>query len=352
LARILAGVWFIAAGVATLLQFRDLVPQAGRLFGGDIGATDAPIRSLLALILAAAQLPIGLLLAGKGFGWTRRLVMPADGPPALDRDEVVATLARHELPAYADGPDQPYWPLRRWLADDIADLTWWRRDITSRGVRMFVASWGWVLAIVVACAAVPLIIGHDVLGPFPAGFVTVLLLVTATWAALVLLLIPSNHARIASVEFPLPPRPRYKGERVAGEIIESRPDMLHHEPAGVGMTLGISGVVTQCLMMAGWNLPYTGYALLATSIIRDTASIAGGIVLFVLGDRMVATAAGLLLHFRYESILVLIEGTDHGMIARAAGIRTERRGLTGSRHVIAAVGGVDVRESAERLVAR
>lgn len=352
LARILAGLWFVARGVATLRQYHDLVPQAARLFGGNIGATDAPIRSLLALILAPALIVIGGVLGVKGFGWRRRLLVPPEAPQAIDQDEVVATLTRRQLPAYADGPDKPYWPLRRWLADDLADMTRWRRDITSGGVRLFARSCGAALVVAFVCAAVSLLTTNDLLGPFPAGFIIMLLFVTATWAALVLLLIPSSHVRIATEEFPLSPRPRYKGEWQAGEIIESRPVMLQREPTAIGITLGVTGVLVQCVVMAWWNLPYTGYPLLATSIIRDAGSIAGGIVFFVLGQRMVSTAAELLLRVRYESTLVLVENSDQGMIARAAGIRTESRGLNGSRHVIAAVGGVDVRETAERLIDR
>ncbi len=351
-ARVLAGVWFIGTGVATWRQYRDLFPQAGRLFGGDIGATDAPLRSLLALILGAVLVVIGALLARQGFGWTRRLIVPPDGPVALDHAEVVATLTGHQLPAYAAGPDQPYWPLRRWLADEMADLTRWRRDLVSQGLRVFVRSCGVVLGIAITWAVITLATTSDLVGDIPAAFISVVPLLTAIWAACGLLLIASTHPRIDSVAFPPPPRPRYKAERHPGDVIESRPTMLQPEPAPVGVTLGLVGVVTQCLLMVWWDLPYTGYPLLATSIIRDTGAIAGGLVFFVLGDRMISAAAEILRRVRYESIVVLIDMAGDGLIARAAGVRTETRGLAGSRHVVAAVGGVDVRESAERLLDR
>jgi hypothetical protein len=57
-----------------------------------------------------------------------------------------------------------------------------------------------------------------------------------------------------------------------------------------------------------------------------------------------------LLLFRYESMLVLIDATAHPIIARAAAVRTESLGLNGPRHLVAAVGGSYVRESAPALI--
>ena len=350
LARILAGAWFVAAGVATLRHYHDLMPGVARLLAGEIGATDAPIRSLLALTTAVILIAIGPVLVAKGLAWMRRLPLPPQGPAAIEPDEVVATLRRHQLPAYADGPTEPYWPLRRWLAEDLAGITGWRREIVSQGVRVFVRSCGPILALSLVCLALSHVTADGLVGPFPAGFVTLLPFVTAIWAGLTLLLIAPNGLRIESVEFPLPAGAEDGREPPAEEITESRPRMLGREPAALGMTLGITGVAVQCLMLSWWNLSYVGYPLLATSIVRHLGSIAGGILFFVLGNRMVTAAAELLPHYQYDSILVLIDDTGHGAMARAAGVRTESRGLTGPRHVLAAVGGVHVRESAQRLI--
>ncbi len=346
LARILAGGWFVATGVATLRHYHDLVPGVARLLAGEIGATDAPIRSLLALITAAALVVIGPVLAMKGLRWMRRLPVPPDGPSPVGPDEVVATLRHHQLPAFADGPTVPYRPLRHWLADELADMTGWRRDIVSQGVRTFVRSCVLVLVVAVVSLALSQVTTDGLVGPFPAGFVTLLPFVTAVWAALTLLLITPNGPRIESVEIPLPAR----AEPRPDQIIESRPRLLGREPTALGMSLGITGVAVQCLMLPWWNLSYVGYPLLATSIVRHVGSIAGGVLFFVLGNRMMASAAELLPRFQYDSILVLIDESGHGMVARAAEVRTESLGLAGPRHVVAAVGSVHARESAERLV--
>ena len=350
LARILAGGWFIATGVGMLRHYRDLWPQAARIFGADIGATDAPIRSLVTLIAGPVLVTIGLVVGAKGIAWLRRVAVPPDGPAAIDPDEVVATLRRHELPAYADGPAGPYRPLQRWLADDLPRLTWWRRDLLSSGVRTFVRSCGLALVLALSCGAVALLTTDDLLGPFPASFVFLLPLVAAIRAALVLTLIPSGGPRAESVEFPLAVPPGPGGELPRERIIESRPRLLGHEPPALGLGLGIGGVAVQCLMLSWWNLPYVGYPLLATSIIRDAASIAGGVVFFVLGHQMVATGAALLPNLQFDSVLVLIERTDHDGFVRAAEVRTESRGLTGPRRVLAAVGGPYVLDAAHRLV--
>ena len=351
LTRMLAGGWFIVSGVATLRQYPDLVPMAERLFGGDIGATDAPIRSLLALITAVGLVLLGLVLVVKGTRWVGRVLLPLEGPTAIARDEVIATLRHHQLPSYAVRPTEPNWPLRHLLSDDLAEMPWWRCDILDSGVGTFVRSCGGVLALAGICLALPRFTAADLLGPFPAGFVTVLPFVTAIWAALVLLLIGLDVPRIESVEWRLPVRAGSSQALRAEQIIESRPVLLKQQLDGLGAILGMLGVMVQCLMLSWWDLSPVGFPLLATSIIRHTGSIAGGILFFVLGDRMVAAAAELLLSFRYESLLVLIDDASEGMIARAAAIRTESRGLTGPRHILAAVGGPHVRETAFSAVA-
>lgn len=334
----------------TLRQYHDLVPQAEALFGSEGGTTGAPLRSLLMLVAAIVLVLIGLVLAAKGFAWMRRVPLPHERPAAIERDEVVATLRHRQLLAYADGPTAPYWPLRRWLADDLADMTWWRRDITSSGVRAFVRSCGFVIVLAVCCLALPRIMTDDLVGPFPLSFVLMVPFVTAVWAVLGLMLIGSVGPRIESAELPLPAGAEHSRDLREQQIIESRPDALEREPAGLGLTLGATGVAVQCLMLWWWNLSPIDYPLGATSIIRHAGSIAGGIVFFVIGGRMVAAATKLLLVFRYESMLILIDADGHGMVARAAAVRTESLGLTGPRHVVAAVGGSYVRESAQRLM--
>lgn len=351
LTRILAGGWFIASGVATLRQYPDLVPQAERLFGGDIGATDAPIRALLLLILAVGLVLLGPVLVVKGIGWTRRLLLPPDGPTAIARDETLATLRHHELPSYAVRPTEPNWPLRHLLSDDLAEMPWWRRDILDSGVRAFVRSCAGALLLAGIFLVLHRITTEDLLGPFPTGFVTLLLFVTAIWAALGLMLIGADVPRIESVEWPLSAQAGSNQAPYAGQIIESTPVLLKGELAGLGVTLGVLGVMVQCLMLSWWDLSPIGFPLLATSLLRHTGSIAAGILFFVLGDRMLAAAADLLLSFRYESLLVLIDDAGDGRVARASAIRTESRGLTGPRRILAAVGGPHVRDSALSTVA-
>ncbi len=345
LARIVAGCWFVAAGVGTLRHhLSDLIPQARRLFAGQLGVTDAPIRAVLALVAAVVLIVIGPLLIARGSRWLRRMTFSPDGPAAIAGDEVIATLRLHELPAFGPGPVPPYRPLVRWFDEELAGLTWWRRDIVSQGVRTFV--WCCALTLVVAACSVALspVTEGGLLGPFPGAFVTLLPFVTAIWAVLVLLLLAPNGLRIESEEFP--------ASAPAGEIIETPPRLLGREPPALGLSLGITGVAVQCLMPVWWNLSYVGYPLIATSIVRHLGSIAGGILFFVLGNRMTEAAAALLLHFHYDSILVLVDQSGGTTVARAAGVRTESRGPRGPRHVIAAVGGVHVRESAERLLRR
>ncbi len=351
LGRVAAGCWISAAGVMTLLQYQDFVPQAQRLFGGDPGTTDAPIRALLTLVVSAALIPIGFVLIAKGIGWMRRLQLPATGPAALARDEVVATLVKRQAPAFGDGAAQPYWPLRRWLADQLADLTWWHRDVMSRSVQGFVRSCAFALLLGVGYVVRPMLTNDDWTGPFPTGFVVMLIFVTAIWAALGLMLISSSGPRVESTEFQLPQRPENR-QAPTHDVLESRPEMLQREPPGLGLTMGFVGIAAQCCLPTWWTLSPIGFPMLATSVIRHSAAIAGGILFFALGHRMVGSAAELLLHFRYTSTLVFIENTGQGLVGRTAAIRTDSRGLTGPRHIVATVVASDVREKAQRLMER
>ncbi len=350
LARCLAGGWFITTGVARLRPYQDLVPQAGRLLGGDIGVTDAPIRSLLVLITAPVLCLVGLVLVVKGMGWMRRLALPSGGPAAIERGEVIEALSRGQLLAYADGPTEAYWPLRRWLADVLAEMTWWRRDVMSRSVRAFVRSCGLALAVAVCCFALPFLTTDHLLGPFPTAFVIVLPVAMATWAAFGLMLIPSDGPRIESVELPLSAQSALDRDARPEQIIESRPGMLNQESPGLGLTIGMIGVAVQCLILPWWDLSLLSYPLVATSVIRHTGAIAGGVLFFLLGHRMVVAAKELLLVFRYESVLVLIEDAGGRMVGRAAGVRTASLGISGPRHVVAAVGGTFVLDAAQGLL--
>lgn len=351
IARILAGACFVANGVMTLATYKDLVPQASRLFVRNPGATDAPIRSLLSLVTAPILVTIGFVLIAKSIKWLRRLPIMVDGPVAIDRSEVISALTERDAPAYEAGPRPTYWALRGWLTDQLADMTWWRRDIMNSGARALVLSCGVSLALGLLFVVRPLVTSDDLFGPFPASFVLVLLFVTALWAVLGLMLIPSNGPRIESIEFTLPPQRYNNAASPMGEFVETTPTLLGAESSQVGLTLGIAGIAAQCLMLAWWSLSLIGYPLMATSIIRHSASLIGGIVLFAIGARMLSMAVELLLLFRYQSTVVLIEGTGQGVIVRAAAVRTESRGLLGPRHIIAAVGGSNARETAEGLVA-
>lgn len=342
-ARIVAGGWLVATGAITLGHVGDLLPQAERLFTGDAGTTDGPLRSLLTLITAPVLLAVGVALITKGLRWRRRLELAPAAP--LDRDDVVATLVNREPPAYGNGPVPAYWLLRRWLSGQLADLTWWRRDLMSRGVKAFVRSCGFTIAIVIVHFARPYLLSDDLFGPFPLGFVTVLLAATGLWAALGLMLIASNGPRIESFEFPLP-------EQIApGEVIESPPRLLDPESPALGLTLGIVGLGVQCMMASWWKLSFVGYPLMATSIIRHAGSLAGGIVLFLLGSRMVAAAAALLMTFRYESTLVYTGAdTSAARIGHGAAVRTERVGLGASRQLTMAVSGANARDDVDSLL--
>lgn len=349
-ARILAGTWFVASGAQTLRQHNDLLPQAQRLFGPDSGSTGAPMRALLMLVTAGVLVLIGGVLVARGVTWMRRVPLPDDGPAAVDRAEAIGALRNHQLFAYADDPVAPYWPLGRWLADQLADMTRWKREIMSQGVRAFVRSCGAAIVLGVCCLALPRIMTDDLVGPFPTSFVITLPFVTAIWAVLGLMLIDSAGPRIESEELQLPARVEPMRDLRDELIIESRPGMLDREPPGLALTLGATGLAVQCLMLWWWNLSPIDYPLRATSIIRHAASIAGGLVFFVVGGRMVVAATKLLLVFRYESMLIMIEAPAHSVVARAAEVRTESLGLNGPRHLVAAVGGSYVRDSAPALI--
>lgn len=350
LARVVAGGWFLLTVGRTLGESGYLLGQAARIFGGDIGATSAPYRSLLMLILTAALVVIGVRLVVNGIRSMRRLHLPVDGPAPLDRDEVFAVLVRRELPAYANGGSEPYRLLRVILGDQSVALPRWRRKERNRSVRTF--AWACALVVVVAGShvAVSQLAPTQLLGPFPTDFVLFFPLAAMIFAVLGLMAIGSDRPEIRTLEFRIPAKP-VSGEANGSErIVESNPTLLDREPPGLGVTLGISGVAVQCLMLVWWNLSPIGYPLLATSLIRMLASIGAGILFFVLGGKMVAMASRLLLTTRYDSTVVMVEGDAQESLARAARMRTQSSTPHGPRHILAAVAGPQARSSAEELL--
>lgn len=339
----IAGCWFIGSGAETLHRYPDLAPGAKRLLAGEIGATDVPIRDLVTLALAPVLIVVGVVLTARGIRWMRRVRL---SPGPMAHDEAVAALTRHDLVAYGDGGAVVYWPLRRWLPEQLAEMTWWRREVISGALRRFVRVSALAFVVAVVCLVVPIVATGDPLGALPAAFVAVLPMITAISAAITFLLIASHPPRIESVELS---RSDVGGDGAASshEVIESAPRFLHWEPPGIGLALGIIGIGVQCLLPVWWDLPFASYPLVVTSIVRDAMSIAGGVFFLVLGERMVRVAAGLLVHARYESTLVVIDGDGS---ARAANLRTESLTFAGPRHIVSAVRGIDALESGERLV--
>lgn len=346
LARILAGAWFISTGAATLRQYHDLLPQAERLLSADRGTTGIPLWALLTLLTAAILVVIGFALAARGVAWLRRVRLPEDGPAPIARDEVLAALRNRQLPAFGEGPKPAYRLVRRWLADESADMTWWRREVLSDGVRAFARSCLFAVILAAVCVAVPRIRYDDPFGPFPTGFVFMLPFVTAVWAVFGLMLIGSMGPRVESEQLPLPTRSAPGAER----IIETPPNRLDRESPALALMLGTTGIAVQCLLLRWWQLSPVDYPLRATAIVRHAGTIAGGLVFFVVGARMVAAATRMLRICRHESMLVLIDADGPGTVARAAAVRTESLGLTGPRHIVASVGGAFVRESAAALI--
>ncbi len=349
-AYIVASGWFIASGAATLREYDYLLTQIARLFAGKMGATDAPLRALLVLLSAVALVLLGFRLLVVGLRWRRRLHLPAEGPAALARSEVVAALRHHTLPAYESGPTESDSLLQRWLTDERGAMTRWRRELLGRGVRIMVWSCVLVLAISALWLLTRFLAPEDWLGPFPTSFVVLLPFISATWVILAFLVIPAERLRVESMELVLPARVEVIRGDAEEAILESRPRLLDYS-SGLTNMLGLTGVAVQCLTPVCWDLSHIGYPLLATSILRHTGAIVGGVVFYHLGRWIVRAAAELSRYFRYDSTVVVIDGVGDEIVARAAAIRTEGRALTGPRHVIAAVGSAYVRESALALLA-
>lgn len=349
-ARIVAGGWFIASGAGTLREYDYLLPQIRRLFAGEMGGTDVPVRSLLTLVTAVLLVLLGLRLLLVGFRWTQRLRLPTDGPAPVERGDVVAALRHQRLPAYAAGLTEPDFPLRRWLTDELAGMTRWRRDLIGRGARLALRACVFASVVAVVCLVIDTLRPSNVLGPFPTSFVVVLPFVSVVWVILALSVITTERLRAESMGLPLAVRAEALRGDAEALILENRPRLLDHTGGWINL-LGLSGVAVQCLTIVWWKLSPIGYPLLTTSIIRHMGAIAGGVLFFLLGRWMVNAASNLSQAFRYDSIVVLVDGVEDEMSAHAAAIRTEARSLTGTRRVIAAVGAAYVREPALALLA-
>lgn len=343
LARCLAGAWFIASAIATLRLAGVYGPLAARLFRGEIGGTDAPIRSLLVLVLAVIMLMLGIMMIARGLRWYRHA--PAGEAAPLDRDEVMAALTEHRLPAYGPGRVPPRWPLRTWLGDEMGRITGWRRDLVGDAARQLARATMIALGVTMCWLVISLAVPDRFLGPFPFTFVIVLPFMAAVWASLALLLVGSPGPRIESVELPVPiPRD------APGQVIESRPDMVGREPPALGTAIALLGVVTQSLLPSWWTLETISYPLLATSLIRFIGSIIGGVLFLQLGNRMIVAGAELLRRVQHDSTVILIAAAPGGLIAHAAAVRTESRDPGGERQIVSAVAGAHAREAARKLL--
>jgi hypothetical protein len=347
-ARIVAGAALIFAAISNVRDLQLLMMQAGRLFGGDPGSTDAPLRSLLTIIVAALQAIIGLVLVILGARWLPSLRFPATGPTPIDANESKAILESRHATAFDSGPAPIFRPLERMLSDQLADATWWRRELIERGVRFFARAVGVALIITIVCVAVPQIAHKDLLGPFPVAFVGMLLFFGLMYAALTLMLLPSNGPRIESMEIPIAGSGPVLATLTPGDIVESPPRFLNVEPASIGNTIGLLGVGTQLALIAWWKLSPISYPLMATSIIRFAGAIIGGLEFLFIGSKITTTGAALLRTFYYESTLIMVDPARPS-VAHAAIARSESRGVAGPRHVVSAVAGPDVVDAVRAL---
>ncbi len=244
IARIIAGAAFVYTGVISLLDYPFLVPQAAELFG-DRGSTDAPLRALLTLSTAAIEVLIGLVLVAISIKWLGSLSLPSSGPAPIAADEVTAILSTRHASAFGDGLTPPHWLLRGPLSDQLADAPWWNRDLMSAGARAFARGWVMFATIAACYLLVHVFTANDLLGPVPTAFVVVLIVVTAMWAVLALMLIPSHGPRIESMNIALSAADVARRPLRPGEIIESAPKLLRPASPALGRTLGILGVATQ-----------------------------------------------------------------------------------------------------------
>lgn len=348
IARCLVGAGFVASAARTWRDRGFLLEQAARLFRGDLGATDAPIRATLMLAIAVALLLLGIVTMARGLRWMRGLVAAGTGPAALSAQEVVEVLVERRLPAYATSDAASSSLLQRVAGDELARLTRWRRALIEDATRAVRWATGLAILLPIPWIAVRLVTREPLLGAFPIWFAILLPFLAAVWVGLLLLQLGATPPRLESVDLP------HSGRRDAGgsapAFTEDRPTLLTWEPAALGNTIGLLGVLTQCLLLSWWTLGTLGYPHLATSIVRHLASIVAGAIFFALGDRMLAAARELLVRVQYDSIVVLVVDTGSGWVARAAEIRTEAREPSGPRQVITAVGGAHTRSAAPRLV--
>lgn len=349
-ARLFAGALFVADGVSTLLRARVLVPQVVRLVRSGPNGSDASIRALLILITAVIFLGIGVRLLRRSLGWVRPFSLPAEGPPPIERDEVILALRQHRLNTLAERSSRFPWPFRIWLTPELAGTPHWRREQLRRGFRAVVTACGVVMLLALAYLVGSLITDHDLFGPFPATFALLFPAIAAAWTWAAYLLIAQERPRVETFEFALPEHEFATPIPSEGRIFETPPRRLSTEPFRPAVTLGIVGVLAQCFLLSWWSLVQESHPQLVTALLRDVGFLGGGVFFFLLGRRMVEAAASILLRIQYDSTLVLVEPTDRGLIAVAAEIRSETRGGSGTRHILAAVAGAHARDTAPALV--
>ncbi len=344
-ARCLAGAWFIATAISMLRDYDYLLPQAERLFRGEMGGTSAPIRSLLVLILAVVILVTGIRVLVRAVRWLRRRTGVAPAP--LTTDEVATTLREHRLPAFAPGLPRPPWPIRPWLEDDLGRIAGWRRDMLATAVRTLARTTTLALLIAAGWLVAASVAPSESLGPFPFRFVILYPFVASVWASLALLLIEPAWPRVESVELPVPvPLPGDEPD----QVIESAPELVGREPPALGTTIALIGVATQCLLVAWWQLGTLDYPHLAITIGRHLGAIIGGALFFVLGGRMITAGTDLIRRVQYDSIVAMLDRVSGDRTARAAAVRTESRDPDGERYIVSAVGGAHAREAARKLL--
>lgn len=340
LARMAAGAGFVVTAVLRLPDAQFLVPHAGRLFSGDLGGTDAPIRAFFELLLIPTMLSLGIAMVVRGARWMRR--QPVQGPVPLSPDEVTAVLMERRLPAYEAATLRQPWPLRSWLDEELGRVTGWRRDLIAQASRSFIRAVGLALLVLLVSTAAAYAVPGDVLGPLPLRFVLVYPFAAAVWAALTLLLIGSAWPRVEVIDLPVAdPAPTTE------QLLESPPAFISREPPALGTAIALTGVATQCALLSWWTLDTISYPHLATSVTRHLGTIIGGVLFFVLGARMVTAGTELLRRVQYDSVAVWLGGAGE---ARGAEIRTESRDPGGDRRIISAVASAHAREAALELL--
>src|SRR5262245_12701577 len=91
------------------------------------------------LVIMRAVVAVSLLVAGlkalsEGIGAFGRILVPPRAPADMATQEVVTSMTRRELPAYAVVENEPYWLLRRWLPNQFPLMTRRHRHIVNVGL--------------------------------------------------------------------------------------------------------------------------------------------------------------------------------------------------------------------------